>query len=94
MTKKENLIQILEWLQDSWSVARGLIILVRESAEDASIIDGLIEVIEWAINSSADAVSRERLQKVRDQLKTIQEQEKQEKESTQKEAEWLITTLI
>lgn len=94
MTKKENLIQILEWLQDSWSVARGLIILVRESAEDASIIEWLIQVIEWAIESSADAVSRERLQQVRDQLKAIQEQEKKEQKSTQKEAEWLISTLI
>lgn len=92
MTKKENLIQLLQELVDSWELAPWLLLLVRDSKEDSDMIGWLLSIIESAITTATDTVAREKLEQAAKKLKEIQKKETLDSIDDQKDAELLLHT--
>lgn len=77
MDKKEYLIKVLAHLEPVWGLAKWLKILVEQWNFDDSILDVLIDAIEWAINTAKSDFDKEKLQKWLSAMKKMKELEEE-----------------
>jgi len=75
MPKKDYVLKLLDLLKDTWPMASGLKILVEGNALDDKSIDGLISIIENAIDSVEDELNKEKLEKSKQFLQKLKETE-------------------
>ncbi len=83
INKKDILIKILEKLEWDWNIAPWILALVKSSYSDDNMIDGLIKIIEIAIQWSNSKIQQQSLKRSLEIIKKIKEQEDQEMYSEQ-----------
>lgn len=79
MTKKEYLIKILEKLRAYRSLADEILALLEETELDEDIIDWIIKLIEDEVKKQKTEKSKQKFTLVKEIIKKIKEQEKNEK---------------
>jgi hypothetical protein len=75
MSKKDYILKLLDLLKNTWPMASGLRILVEGNALDDNSIDGLISIVENAIDSVENELSKEKLEKSKDFLQKLKKAE-------------------
>ncbi len=61
MDKKEYIIQILETIRNDWAPAEWLLILAKEGMLSNGILDVLVEMLQTAIDETADEITKNKL---------------------------------
>ena len=89
MSKKDYILKLLDLLKDTWPMAGGLRILVEGNALDDQSIDGLISIVENAINSVDDELDKEKLEKSKTFLQKLKETELQSQQQDEKDIQQL-----
>ena len=93
MDKKTYVLKMLEALENTWHLAKGLKILVNNNLMDEKILDVLINTFQGAIKTIKDKATKEKLEHASSFLKTLKEQESEEKIKDQKDIENLENIL-
>jgi DNA-binding MurR/RpiR family transcriptional regulator len=94
-SKKENLIDLLTELSETWETARGLLILVESSEDDENpMIESLLSIISNAIESTTDEIERSRLKNISRVLSDLQSIEIIEKESSHTQAIQILQYIL
>lgn len=84
MDKKEYLLKILTQLEPIWNLAKWLEILVAQWHLDENILDVITQTIEWAVHTTKDELTKQKLQKW---LEALQRLKQIEAESREKDEE-------
>jgi len=93
MNKKEYLIKLLEQLSPMWSLAKWFKVIVEQWELQDSVIDMLMEAIQWAVHTVKDEFAQEKLQKwmtYLQEMKNIEDQEKMEDEAELQKLDQLL----
>ena len=75
MDKREYLLKILSYLEPVWGLAKWLKILVERWNFDDSMLNILIDAVEWAISTAKSDFDKEKLQKWLDAMRKMRELE-------------------
>jgi len=75
MDKREYLLKILSYLEPVWGLAKWLKILVERWNFDDSMLNILMDAVEWAISTAKSDFDKEKLQKWLDAMKKMRELE-------------------
>ena len=75
MDKREYLLKILSYLEPVWGLAKWLKILVERWNFDDSMLNVLMDAVEWAISTAKSDFDKEKLQKWLDAMKKMRELE-------------------
>jgi hypothetical protein len=81
MDKKQYLLKLISLLEDKWSMAKGLKILIEYKIVDDQTLDALQHVFADAIKKVNDTSTYNSLMKAQIFLKRLQEKELQDKAS-------------
>ena len=63
MSKKEFLINILEYIGESWELGNALLILLKNDELNDEMMTKLIDIMEDSLKTVEDEQSRERIRK-------------------------------
>ena len=75
MDKREYLLKVLSYLEPVWGLAKWLKILVERWNFDDSMLNVLMDAVEWAISTAKSDFDKEKLQKWLDAMKKMRELE-------------------
>ena len=75
MDKREYLLKVLSYLVPVWGLAKWLKILVERWNFDDSMLNVLMDAVEWAISTAKSDFDKEKLQKWLDAMKKMRELE-------------------
>lgn len=84
MDKKEYLLKVLTQLEPIWNLAKWLKILVEQGQLDDNLLDTVTQAVEWAVHTTKDELSKQKLQK---SLNALQRLKQMEDESRAKDEE-------
>ena len=84
MDKKEYLLKVLTQLEPIWNLAKWLKILVEQWHLDDNLLDTVTQAVEWAVHTTKDELSKQKLQK---SLNALQRLKQMEAESRAKDEE-------
>lgn len=85
MDKKEYLIKILTQLEPVWSLAKWLKILVEQWHLDDNLLDIITQAIEWAIHTTKNEISKEKLRKSLAAIEKIRKMEEESREQDEQD---------
>jgi hypothetical protein len=80
MDKKTYVIKILELIRDSFPLADGLILLIKNHGISDKLLDSLITSFEKSLEVIGDQETRSKIIKSRDFLKELKKQELEDKQ--------------
>ncbi len=93
MDKKQYVLRMLDTLQDTWPLAKGLKILINAKPLDETLIDLLITTFKETIKTIDDEKQKASLQKATSFLEKVKEQEIKSREQDQKDINELESML-
>jgi hypothetical protein len=85
MNKKEYVLRMLDTLQNTWPLAKGLKVLVNANPLDTTIVDLLITTFKETIKTLDDEKQQESLKKATSFLEKLKEKEHESTEQDQKD---------
>ncbi len=85
MWKKEYLSRVLAQLEPVWDLAKWLKILVSEWDLWDNVLDMLINLVQWAVNSAKNEYEKAKLQKWLDFLQKMKQMEEESRMQDEKD---------
>lgn len=82
MSKKEFLINILEYIGESWELGHALLILLKNDELNDEMMSKLIDIMEDSLKTVEDEQARE---KIRKWIQLLKDREQHEQMETDKE---------
>jgi len=80
MDKKEYVIKILELIRDSFPLADGLILLIKNHGISDKLLDSLITSFEKSLEEIEDEEKKSKISKSKDFLEELKKQELEDKQ--------------
>lgn len=93
MNKKEYVLRMLDALQNTRPLARGLKILVDANPINKTLLDILIRTFQETIQTISDEQQKESLKKAADFLQKLKEKETESKKQDDEDLDKLITMI-